>query len=172
MDPLFSGVFWFCRLRLRFPFHDKKKKKIWDCSLFPCPVCPAFVILRLAERIRWTGAFLLRRERHRHEHCIRAPQHRLPSFVKDETEFNLFLSRNTSDRVTDRGGFCREVACAGVTVLDRDRRNGIPGRSSGRMERGERMDAPGLGRRCQPGFGRRAESEAAQMPRWMHLHQR
>lgn len=41
------------------------KKKSEAVLLFSCPVCPAFAILRLAERILWTGAFLLRRKKHR-----------------------------------------------------------------------------------------------------------
>lgn len=69
--------------------------------------------------------------------------------------------------------FAEKLHGAGVIVLDRDRRNGIPGQSSERrMGRVEGMDAPGVGRRCQPGSGGRAEGEAAQMPRRVHLHQR
>lgn len=52
---------------------------------------------------------------------------------------------------------------------DRDRRNGIPGQDG---ERIEMVDVPGLGGRYQLGFGRRAESEAAQMPWGVYLHQR
>ena len=69
--------------------------------------------------------------------------------------------------------FAEKLHGAGVTVLDRDRRNGIPGQSSERrMGRVDGMDAPGVGRRCLPGSCGRAEGEAAQMPRRVHLHQR
>lgn len=52
------------------------------------------------------------------------------------------------------------------TSDDRDRRNGTVG------QRMERADAPVPGHRCERDFSGWTESEATQMPFWMHLHQR
>lgn len=52
------------------------------------------------------------------------------------------------------------------TSGDWDRRNGTAG------QRMERADAPVPGRRCQRAISGWTESEATQMPLWMHLHQR
>lgn len=52
------------------------------------------------------------------------------------------------------------------TIDDWDRRNGTAG------QRMERADAPFPGGRCQRDISGWMESQATQMPFWMHLHQR
>lgn len=53
------------------------------------------------------------------------------------------------------------------TIVDWDRRNGTAG-----LERMEWADAPVPGGRCQRDISRWMESQATQMPFWMHVHQR
>lgn len=64
---------------------------IWACSVVLCPVCPAFVILRFAERIRWTGAFLLRRKKHRHKPASERNNTRLQSLKQTRQTSTFFL---------------------------------------------------------------------------------